>query len=97
MELHEQGMTIAEIADHFHVSKFTIYDRLQEIADNNHVDRESLLTRVHKPHEMEINISPGPRSYINPDELLENYKTMIDISERILTDIKKVITEEETI
>lgn len=93
MSMHESGMTIAEIANHFRISKFTIYDHLQEIADNNKVDRESLLTVPHKEHER--NISPGPKSYINPEILLENYNSMISNTEMIIRDIRKVITEEE--
>lgn len=43
VELHRQGLSIAEIARRYHLSTRTIYTRLQEIADAAGVPRESLL------------------------------------------------------
>ena len=50
MAHHESGMTIAEIAEEYHLSSRHIYGVLDEIAKKNHVSRESLLQVVHKPH-----------------------------------------------
>ena len=50
MSHHKEGYTIAEIADKYSVSKYTIYGILQEIADANGVDRDSLLEKIHSPH-----------------------------------------------
>lgn len=50
MFCHKKGMSIAEIAKEYDVSVYTIYDMLQEIADENGVTRESLLQIVHKSH-----------------------------------------------
>ena len=47
MGLHEQGLTIAEIAAASHVSAWTVYERLEEIAKQNHVSRDSLLQVIH--------------------------------------------------
>ncbi|MBE6345527.1 MAG: hypothetical protein E7063_07590 [Spirochaetaceae bacterium] len=52
MQLHEDGKSISEIAEVYHLHPRTVYSYLQEIADSNNVTRESLLPVVHKPHEM---------------------------------------------
>ena len=46
MKLHLQGLSIAEIAAKFKLSKNTIYDNLEEIARKEGVTRESLLQKV---------------------------------------------------
>lgn len=43
MELHQQGVTIPEIAEKFNLGKTTVYHTLQDIADANGISRESLL------------------------------------------------------
>ena len=50
INLRSKGLSIAEIAEKYHLSTHTIYNRLQEIADQNGVERSALLDIVHKPH-----------------------------------------------
>ena len=50
INLRSKGLSIAEIAEKYHLSTHTIYNRLQEIADQNGVKRSTLLDIVHKPH-----------------------------------------------
>ena len=95
MEYHEKGYSIAEIAEKFAISKYTIYDRLQEIADENGVSRDSLLMKVHKSHETSFRTT-SPKEYVNPETLLENFDTMIESVNTILADIKQVIEVEES-
>lgn len=48
MKMREQGMTITEIAQKCDVSRMTVYKKLQRIASENGVSRESLLSRTPK-------------------------------------------------
>lgn len=50
MSLHNEGMTIPEIAVATQVDPSTIYKLLQEIADRNGVTREELLKVPHTAH-----------------------------------------------
>lgn len=43
MQLHEQGLSVKEIAHKFDLASCTVYGCLQEIADANGVSRASLL------------------------------------------------------
>lgn len=61
MALHNDGKDISEIADLTGVSKWTVYDNLQAIADQNGVSREELLQRVHAPHTVSGQISKPVR------------------------------------
>ena len=48
MELHQQGCTILEIARKFNITKASVYRALGQIASENGVSRESLLSRPKK-------------------------------------------------
>lgn len=50
MTLHEQNLSIKEIAYRFNLSTYTVYSHLQEIADRAGVARESLLQIPHSQH-----------------------------------------------
>ena len=54
---HENGKCIAEIAKIEGVSIWTIYNNLQEIADNNNVARDSLLEKP-MSHYVRVNHTP---------------------------------------
>lgn len=49
MSLHNEGLTIPQIAEHFGISADTVYRNLQDIADANGVSRESLLEQPKTP------------------------------------------------
>lgn len=97
MKQHEKGETISEIAEHFNVSIWSIYDHLQEIADENGVTRESLLQRVHKPHEISKINKAREREKINPEELLtklnESHKNLVEAIETIDDILEKELEE----
>ena len=51
MALHSEGESITEIANRYNLSRCTVYQHLQEIADANGVTRESLLKIIRIPTE----------------------------------------------
>ena len=50
MSLHNEGLSIKEIAKVFNLNPTTIYTSLADIAKANGVTREDLLKQVHSPH-----------------------------------------------
>lgn len=50
MSLHEQGLSIKEIAARFNLNPVTVYAHLSAIALENGCTREDLLKEVHSPH-----------------------------------------------
>lgn len=50
ISLHNQGLSIKEIAARFNLSVATIYANLGSIAKKEGCTRESLLVEVHAPH-----------------------------------------------
>ena len=50
VELHNQGLMPKEIAQKFNLSRRTVYNSLQKIADEAGVSRQSLLEIPHKEH-----------------------------------------------
>ena len=49
MGLHEKGLSIYEIAEKFNLIPKTVYNHLQEIANENGVDRSDLLRIIRNP------------------------------------------------
>lgn len=51
VRLHNEGLSPIEIAKVYDLSAWTVYNALQEIADEAGVSRESLLARPHAEHQ----------------------------------------------
>lgn len=49
VRLHRKGMTVKEIAERFDLSTWTVYHYLGEIAEENGLTREELLSKPKKP------------------------------------------------
>jgi len=92
MKHHEEGKTIKEIAELYNVSKRHIYTSLQDIADENNVSRESLLTNVHKKHKPLQNTKSAGQ--INPAEMKENFDGIINNAKIIIKKIDSILQEE---
>lgn len=93
MELHNDGKTIQEIADHFHLTTATIYNYLQEIADANGVSRESLLQIVHKQHVMLKTRTPSPRDKIEINEIKQSFSALIKDTDNLIGKFDKFLEE----
>jgi predicted DNA-binding protein YlxM (UPF0122 family) len=92
MKHHEEGKTIKEIAELYNVSIRHIYTSLQDIADENNVSRESLLTNVHKKHKPLQNTKSAGQ--INPAEMKENFDGIINNAKIIIKKIDSILQEE---
>ena len=96
MQFRNEGYSIEEIANYFDVAQMTVYNYLQEIAEENGVTRESLLYVPHKEHE-----APDSRkevkkpSLINIDELNQKFENVIKETEGILYEVRNVLAAEE--
>ena len=87
--LHNAGMTPGEIAKKFDLSYWTIYNALQEIADNAGVTRESLLERPHSEHQpferisepvKPIGIKAFSEKFQNALGFMSEFKEMVDMA-----------------
>lgn len=81
VDLHEQGLSPAEIAERFKLSKSTVYSSLSEIAKANGVSREELLTQ---PHAEPVRYKDRLKKIkpLDPSDFLEHFeKTMSEVSE----------------
>lgn len=88
MSHHEKGMNIAEIANLYSISGFTVYRSLQEIADINGVTRESLLKRVHSTHSPFIK---GKKEDLNFEEIQNLANTVKEEIKKTIDTINHVI------
>lgn len=88
MQYHNNGYSILEIAEIFNVNFSTVYNHLQEIADNNGVSRDSLLEKISSTHNT-IH-QPFLKEKVDAQTLLNGFNT-------IETEINKIIAEIDTI
>lgn len=96
MDLHNDGKTIKEIANHYNLSVWTVYNNLQTIADNNGVARDTLLEKVHKHHELKHSTNPKHEP-IDIEKLHQNFSDIHDNVSNIIESIEKVLKEEKYI
>lgn len=89
----EEGLTIAEIAEYFQLSVWTVYKNLQSIADENGVTRESLLYVVHRPHGP-IGGNSRKVERVNPEELKGDFEVLKSATKRIVDKIDLVLQED---
>ena len=75
MELRNSGKTINEIAKICGVTSQCIYNHLQEIADENNVSRDELLSREHKQHSKKDELQQEEAS-ISVEELKKTFSDM---------------------
>ena len=94
MKHHKEGKTIKEISEIYNVSTRLIYYILQEIADENNVSRESLLTTPHREHSK--NSRKSSRTVeLKPQVIRQNFDTMISNAKGLIDKIDSILQEEE--
>lgn len=97
MELHQEGLNIKEIADHFDLSTGTVYALLDEIATAAGVSRESLLQRPHSahcPHDYSRSAQCTPINLL--DYQMHATETLVNIQQTITT-VNQYIDAQENI
>lgn len=94
MELHQQGLTIPEIAEKFNLMKVTVYRALQEIADANGVSRESLLKIVRTPTERAYK-EEAKKVKVNVTELKNGFKEVGNLLDSLIDIIDETLEEEK--
>ena len=96
MKHHRDGMTIPEIADHYNLSRRTVYRSLQSIADTNGVSRDALLKVPHAEHakyEREfILVKP-----INVSDFRQKMEVMVEQMKATLASVDQAIEEQMTV
>lgn len=94
MNYHNDGYSIPEIAEIFHVDFSTVYNNLQEIADNNGVTRESLLQVVHLTHDVS-NRRLSNSLKEDPYELNKSFEELLGNIDNITTKIDSILLQED--
>lgn len=94
MELRQKGYSIAEIAKECGLSPFTVYKALDSIAEKEGVTRDSLLYVVHKPHELKNVRSYLKQPIINPEELKQDFQSLLKDVDTIINKIDFILQEE---
>lgn len=94
MELHQQGLSIPEIAEKYNLGRATVYHALQTIADANGVSRESLLQIVRKPRERAYK-EEAKKVKVNVSELENGFKEVGNMIDSIINIIDETLREEK--
>ena len=97
IKFYNEGMSIPEIAEKSAVTTRTVYAYLQEIAEKNGVSRESLLERVHKPHEVTKFGEHKKIPKIDEKVLINRYLEVIKTAENLQEQLHNILQQEENI
>ena len=94
IRLHEEGISVPEIAKTFGISVKTVYRNLQAIADENNVERDSLLNEPLKK-KGSSNSHGGAKKYVDDvEELKSTYNIVLEETKQLLIQIDNVLQEE---
>ena len=90
----ESGMSIREIAEHYKLSESTVYKKLDTIAKNVGVSRETLLSIPHAPHIATTSKSEQIKK-IDIAQACDQLENDIGKLDELLASIEKIIAEIE--
>ena len=95
MKYHNEGKTISEISEICNVSIWTIYSNLEIISKRNNVTRESLLTRVHKQHELKNVKIVDNTKHLNDKEFIIALEELSKNVSNVIEKISIILTKEQ--
>lgn len=90
MKYHNDGYSIRDIANIFHVDFSTVYNHLQEIADTHGVTRESLLERVSSSHTSRLSFQ---KDKTDVRELKDGFSNIEKDIDKVISVIDKITKE----
>lgn len=94
MQLHQDGYSIPKIADESRLSSSTVYRYLQDIADENHVTREELLSVSHNGYNRTA-AQKESRVKLDISELEEGFAKVEEEINGLIEKIDDILEEEE--
>ena len=94
-KLREEKKSILEIANIFGLSKKTVYEYLQEIADSMGVSRDDLLYQVHKPQEVSNVTGRKAVEQIDTVQMEHHFAAMIKEVDEIILSLDKMLQEDD--
>lgn len=97
LELRNAGKSFSEIAEIYSISQRSIYDHLQEIANENGLSREDLLYKIHKPHVISSSSknTKSVNNHLTPEELQQNFTDLLYITDHIISNIDQTLKNEK--
>lgn len=95
MKEREKGLSIPEIAKKYDISRRHAYFILQEIADENGVERSELLKQPHKQHSVPLftNTRDGEEK-VNVEKVLEDFQNIITSAQNVMKVIETILEED---
>lgn len=94
-KLRAENKSIQEIADIFGLSKKTVYEYLQEIAENMGVSRDDLLYEVQKPHDVCNATGRKAVEQVDIVEIEQHFSTMIKEVDKIILSLNNMLQESD--
>lgn len=94
MMWHEKGYSIPEIAKMSEVSSHTVYNHLQEIADENNTTRETLLRLVRTAKGERKWEQEARKVQVDVTAMQQEFETSIGEVDKILNTIGGILEEE---
>ena len=94
MKHHNDGWSLQEIADYYHVTRRHTYSILQKIADENGVTRESLLEIPHSQHSSPLFVHRDGEEKVNVEEIRKEFQNILTSAGKIVDSIDKVLEED---
>ena len=94
-KLRAENKSIQEIADIFGLSKKTVYEYLQEIAENMGVSRDDLLYEVQKKHDVCNATGRKAIEQVDTVELEQHFSAMIKEVDEIILSLDKMLQEDD--
>ena len=94
MMWHEKGYSIPEIAKKYDVSFCTVYNHLQEIADENHTTRDELLKLVRTVKGERKWEQEARKVQVDVIKMQQEFEDSIGAVDKILNTINGILEEE---